>query len=278
MNVNKYFPFAFIYFFINSLALPFGLTYTALLAPLFYVWILLIRKKEILLPFIAILVPFVIIHLAVVEVDTGSYMISLLNLVLVYIFCQAVYTFLLVCQDTGKIFHRILVINFIACLIAIPFYFTPYFSILWDEQDITEGVGKLRRLRLLTYEPSYYAFLFAPLFFYFLLQYFFRLNKVRGTLLLIMLFLPYLLSFSIGVIGAISLSLFLTWIIYFKKLTSKRRIANAIITSGVAFGSVLMVLLLFFRDNPVFTRIANIFNELDKSGMGRTVDAFLLTC
>lgn len=277
MRVNKYLPFAVIYFFINSVALPFGLTYTALLAPLFYAWILLIRKKEVLLPFIAILLPFVTIHIAVVEVDTASYMISFLNLVLVYIFCQAVYTFLLVCQDIEKIFRWILVINFIACLIAIPIYFTPFFSILWDEQDITEGVGKLRRLKLLTYEPSYYAFLFSPVFFYFLLQYFFRLNKIRGSLLLIMLFVPYLLSFSIGVIGAILLALFFTWIIYFKKLSSKRRITNAIITSGVVAGSVLIALLLFFRHNPVFTRIANIFNGLDKSGKGRTVDAFMLT-
>ena len=274
--MNKYFPFAFIYFFINSLALPFGLTYTALLAPLFYAWILLIRKKEILLPFIAILLPFIIIHIAVVEVDTASYMISLLNLVLVYIFCQAVYTFLLVCKDIEKIFYHILIINFIACLIAIPLYFTPYFHILWNEQDITEGVGKLRRLKLLTYEPSYYAFLFTPLFFYFLLQYFFKQNKTRGSLLLIMLFLPYLLSFSIGVIGAILLALFFTWIIYFNKLTSKKRIANTIITAGVMLVSVMTVLVLFFRHNPVFTRIANIFNGLDKSGKGRTVDAFLL--
>jgi len=277
MRVNKYFPFAVIYFFINSVALPFGLTYTALLAPLFYVWILLIRKKEILLPFIAILLPYIIIHIAVVEVDTTSYLISLLNLVLVYIFCQAVYTFLLVCKDIEKIFRRILIINFSACLIALPIYFTSYFPILWDEQDITQGVGKLRRLRLLTYEPSYYAFLFTPLFFYFLLQYFLRQNKIRGGFLLPMLFVPYLLSFSIGVIGAILLALFFTWLIYFNKLTSKKRIANAIITGGVSLASVMMVLVLFFRHNPVFTRVANIFNGLDKSGKGRTADAFLLT-
>ena len=55
--LNKYLPFACIYFFINSLALPFGLTYTSLLAPFFYIWILIVRKKEIVLPFIAILLP-----------------------------------------------------------------------------------------------------------------------------------------------------------------------------------------------------------------------------
>ena len=276
MNVNKYFPFAFIYFFINSLALPFGLTYTALLAPLFYVWILLIRKKEILLPFIAILLPFIVIHITVVEVDVQTYAISLLNLLLVYIFCQTVYTFLHVCSDIEKIFRRILVINFILCLIAIPFYFTPYFPVFWDEQILTGGVGKLRRLRMFTYEPSYYALLFTPLFFFFVLQYFFRQNKISNGLLLMMLFLPYLLSFSIGVIGAVLTASFLTWIIHFKRLTAKRRVANAVITGGFAIASIIFVLVFFFRHNPIFTRIGNILSGEDSSGKGRTVDAFLL--
>ncbi|MGZ8524301.1 MAG: hypothetical protein ACXWV1_07720 [Chitinophagaceae bacterium] len=276
MNVNKYFPFAFIYFFINSLWLPFGLTYTVLLAPLFYVWILLVRRKEVLLPFIIILLPFIILHLAIVQPEIQTYSISLLNLLLVYVFCQAVYTFLHVCNDVEKIFTRILIFNFVACLVAIPLYFTPYFSILWDEQDITEGVGKLRRLKLFTYEPSYYALLFTPFFFFFLLQYLFRQNKINGRLLLLMLFLPYLLSFSIGVMGAVLLAVFLTWVIYFKKLTSKRRIVNAIITGGIGLASVLVVLVLFFRHNPIFTRIGNILIGKDTSGKGRTIDAFIL--
>ena len=276
MKINKYFPFAVIYFFINSLALPFGLTYTALLAPFFYIWILLTRKKEILLPFIAVLLPFIIIHITVVEPEINSYAISLLNLLLVYVFCQAVYTFLHVCKDIEKIFRGILVINFIVCLVAIPLYFTPYFSILWDEQVIAAGVGKFRRLRLFTYEPSYYALLFIPFFFYFLLQYFFRQNTIRGGLLLLMLFLPYILSFSIGVMGAAFLAGIITWFIHFRRLTTKRRIANTIITGCVVLTSTMLVLVLFFRHNPVFTRIRNIFSGQDSSGKGRTVDAFLL--
>ena len=278
MNVNKYFPFAFIYFFVNSLALPFGLTYTALLAPLFYVWILLIRKKEILLPFIAILLPFIVIHIMIVGVDTKTYAISLFNLLLVYVFCQAVYTFLHVCNDIEKIFRRILIINFVICLGAIPLYFTPYFSIFWDEQILTEGVGKLRRLRLFMYEPSYYALVFTPFFFFFLLQYFLSQNKIFEALLLLMLFLPYLLSFSIGVIGAVLAASFFTWITHFKKLTSKKRVANAIITGGFIIASIMLVLVFFFRQNPIFTRIGNILSGQDSSGKGRTVDAFLLAC
>jgi len=76
--------------------------------------------------------------------------------------------------------------------------------------------------------------------------------------------------------AAIALALFLTWMVYFRRLTRKRRIANAVITGGVSLASVLFFLVLFFRNNPVFTRIGNIFSGRDTSGRGRTVEAFLL--
>jgi hypothetical protein len=276
MKVNKYFPFAVTYFFVNSLALPFGLTYTALLAPFFYVWILITRKKDILLPFIAILFPFVIIHITVVGVETKSYFLSLVNYLLVYAFCQAVYTFLKVCKDIEKVLRRILFLNFILCLIAIVIYFTPYYELVWAEQNISAGVAKIRRLKLFTYEPSYYALLFTPIFFFFLMQYFFRQNTIPPGRLLVMLFLPYMLSFSIGIIGAIMLAIILTWLIYFGRLTRKRRIINAIIYTGAAFVSGMIILILFFRHNPIFSRIGNIFSGKDTSGKGRTIDAFIL--
>jgi len=276
MSLNKYLPFAYIYFFINAVALPFGLTYTALLAPFFYVWVLLARKKEVLLPFIIMLLPFIIVHLTIVDAEVKSYAVSLLNLLLVYIFCQAVYTFLLVCRDIEKIFRGIVIMNFIVCLLAIPLYFTPWSFIAWDEQVLTEGVGRLRRLKLFTYEPSYYALLFTPFFFFFLLQYFFRQSRMRGIILLPMLILPYILSLSVGVTGAIFLSGLITWIIHFRKLTKKRRIANAIITGGVLVVAGVLILILFFGNNQVFARLSDILSGRDNSARGRTVDAFLL--
>ncbi|HEY6504019.1 MAG TPA: hypothetical protein VIZ28_08605 [Chitinophagaceae bacterium] len=275
MKLNRYLPFAFIYFFFNSLALPFGLTYTAVLAPFFYAWLLYIRKRDVLLPFIILLIPFIIAHF-LAGVETWSYAISLLNVLLIYIFCQAVYTFFKVCNDPEKIFRSILIFNFILCLIAIPFYFTSYYEWFWMEQNISAGITDIRRLKLFTYEPSYYATLFTPVFFYFLLQYFFGQNTIMAKWLLIMLFLPYVLSFSIGVIGAVLLAGFFTWLIWFRRLTRKRRVLNALISSGAFFISGMMILLLFFRNNPVFSRLGNVFAGEDTSGKGRTVDAFIL--
>src|SRR6266581_152186 len=157
------------------------------------------------------------------------YLLSLANLILVYIFCQSGYTFLKVCHAPEKIFRWILILNFILCLVAIPIYFTPYFSWLWLDQNISAGLQSVRRLKLFTYEPSYYALLFLPIFFFYLLQYFFRLNTIRSGWLLLMLFVPYVFSFSIGVISAALLAGIVTWLTYFIRLTQKRRIFNAII-------------------------------------------------
>lgn len=276
MRINKYFPFVFIYFFINSVALPFGLTYTALLAPLFYVWILLRRKKEVILPFLAILFPFIVIHIAVIGVDLKSYSISFVNFLLVYISSQAVYTFLVECKEPEKIFSKILLLNFLFCLIAIPFYFTSYYELLWIDQDIGGNVGHFRRLKLLTYEPSYYAFLFTPVFFYFLLQYCFQQNKIPGKWLLPMLFVPYILSFSIGVIASTLIAGVIVWIFYFTTLTKKKRIANALIYTGAGFVSTMIIAVLFLRQNPIFKRVKNILAGEDSSGNGRIKDAFIL--
>ena len=148
MKINKYLPFAFIYFFINSLGLPFGLTYTAILSPLFYWWILKQRKTEILIPFFVCLAPFIIIH-NILGVDVKAYVVSVINYTAVYIFCQAFYTFLKTCEDPGSIFKKILFVNFFFCLVAIIVYFTPFNGLLWMDQTITEGADNFKRLKLL---------------------------------------------------------------------------------------------------------------------------------
>jgi len=276
MKLNLYFLFVFIYFFINSLGLPFGLTWMSLFAPLFYVWILIKRKRDVLLPFLAILLPFAIVHLTSPHVQLQPYTISLVNLLMVYIFSQAVYTLVRSSVDLEWIFTRILIINFILCLLAIPIYFTPLWDWLWMEQSITTGIGDFRRLKMFTYEPSYYSLLFIPFFFYFLLRYFSGQNKLPPALLLPMIFLPLILSFSIGVLGAAFIALLITGIVFFKKLIKHRRVLNALIYFVAGTLLTGLVLVVFFRDNALFLRLANIIAGEDTSGKGRTIDAFIL--
>lgn len=277
MKVNLYFLVAIVYFFFNSVGLPFGLTWLSLFAPFFYAWILLKRKKEVMLPFLLVILPFATVHLLTYHVEWKSYAVSLLNLVLVYISCQAFYTFLKECRSKEKIFSRLLVMNFILCLVAIPLYFTPWWELAWMEQSISAGISGVRRLKLFTYEPSYYALLFTPLFFYFLLKFFRGGHTVRPLILLPMIFLPLLLSFSIGVIGATVMAMVIGFMIHFRTLVKQRRIFNTLVYAGAGMAILLVVLFVFFRDNPLFLRVENILAGEDTSGRGRTLDAFILS-
>ncbi len=276
MGTNKYFPFAVIYFFLNSIGLPLGLTYTTLLAPLFYYWVVITRKREILWPFFLVLIPFMIVHLNE-GVDQKRYFVSLLNLTAVYIFCQAFYTFLKKCKDIEGIFRKLVIINFILCLIAIPLYFTDYYDIMWIQQYLTEGVEEIRRLKLFTYEASYYATLFTPLFFFYLLKVMLGQNRKNSLLVLGMILLPYLLSFSMGVISSIVISLAVMYVLLFRYLSRKKRIWWLVIFISGSFIFILTALFIFFPGNSLFIRIENIFSGNDISGKGRTTDAFLLS-
>ena len=269
MKINKYLPFAFIYFFVNSLGLPFGLTYTAILSPLFYWWVITERKKEILLPFLVCLAPFVIVQL-ILGVDLGVYIISVINYIAVYIFCQAFYTFLGTGEDIEKIFRRILVINFFLCLVAVGIYFTPYNEILWMQQTITQGAENFTRLKLFTYEASYYASLFTPLFFFYFMQVILKQNKINSWLLLIILIVPYILSFSIGVISCLLLSALITYLIYFRSLSKKKRVLTLLIVTASVSVSFFMIIWLFVPHNVIFLRLENILSGNDTSGNGRT--------
>ncbi|HEX6428420.1 MAG TPA: hypothetical protein VF008_12065 [Niastella sp.] len=275
MRINKYFPVAFIYFFINSLGLPFGLTFTALLSPFLYIWVIVTRRQEVLWPFLLAVTPIVLIHLSI-GVDTKSYFISLLNMTLVYVFCQAAYTFFIKCHHPEEIFKVLLIINFICCLIAIPLFFTPYDHILWMKQFLTTGVKDFRRLSLLTYEPSYYALLFTPLFFYFLLQLVSYRNTINGWLLLVMILLPLVLSFSLGVISAIVMAMVVIFAVHFKRLLRNKRVMNLLGFAALVGVTALFVSLVFFPDNIIFVRIGNVVSGKDPSGKGRTFEAFWL--
>ncbi len=276
MQVNRFLPFALIYFFFNTVALPFGLTWMALLGPLFYIWIILQRKKEVLLPFLIMMLPFMVMHFTVSGVELKTYIISMLNIIMVYIACQAFYTFFITCSNIEKIFRTILIVNFFFCLAGIVFYFTPWDHIFWIEQNLTSGVKDFRRFKLFTYEASYYATLFIPVFFFFLLQYIFMQNRIKNYWLLPMLFLPFILSFSLGVISASVIAGTVVTLFHFRQLLVKRRVVNMFINIGVLSAAVLTILVVYYRHNPLFTRLLNVLSGNDQSAKGRTADSFFL--
>ena len=275
MKVDKYLLFALLFFFVNSLGLPMGLTYTAILSPLLYWWVLVTRKKDVLLPFFAVLAPFIILQL-LSGVDTKSYVSSLLYYVTVYIFVQAAFTFMVQVRDLESIFRKILIINFVFCLIAIPLYFTPFYDILWIQQFLTRGVDNFKRFKLFTYEASYYSTLFVPIFLFYFFRIILHQNRSNSWLLLLMIILPLALSFSLGVITAIFLAGILTFAIHPIRLFSKKRTVHLLLLVGGSTLLVLIIMTVFFPDNAFFVRMGNILSGQDNSGRGRTTESFYL--
>lgn len=274
MKWNNYLAIAILYFFFNSTGLPFGLTFMVLLAPLFYAWVVLKRKKEVLLPFFTCMLPFIVVHVFVARVEMKEYLISFANITAVYIFCQAFYTWLIRDADKEKIFRVLLWLNTGLCLVAMAAYFTPLNNIFWIKQTLTANVEDFLRLKMFTYEASYYALVFTPLFLFYLLQYVLARNRTSSTALLVMLFLPLVLSFSIGVILCLILAGLLTFMIHFRSLRTKRRIVNGAILLGLFTAAISIVVFVFFRENALFLRFENIIAGKDTSAMGRTAEAF----
>jgi hypothetical protein len=223
-----------------------------------------------------LLFPFVFIHLAWIGVDDKTYLISLVNLTAVYVFGQAFYTFLKTCREPELIIRRIVTANFVLCLIAIPFYFTSFSYFFWSSQPLTEGVENFKRLRLFTYEPSYYATLFVPFFFFCFLKIILGQNRTNAWLLLLMILVPYLLSFSLGVMTAMFLSFVLVSGFHFRRLIVKKRIINLALLSTVVIIPAVVLFVRFFPDNTLLFRIENIVSGHDSSGKGRTYEAFFL--
>ena len=276
MKINKYWPIVFVYFFLNSVGLPWGLLYTTILSPLLYYWVIKTRRKDIMIPFLAVIIPFAICQI-LTGVDFGKYIVSLLNIAAVYIFAQTTYTFLITCENKEKIFRRILYTNFALCLIAIPFYSSPYYDIFWISQTFTDGVKDFVRLKMFTYEASYYAVLFTPVFLFYFYQLMLRKNKISPWILTPLLLTPYILSLSIGVLVCLLLTLILVYLIHSRPLTRKGRMLYLLLFGSLVAIIGLIGLFLFAPRNALVVRLDNIFTGHDISSQGRTTDAFVLS-
>jgi hypothetical protein len=225
MKVNKYLPFAFVYFFINPVGLPMGLLYTTLLTPFFYIWMVLKGRRLIILKFFLFATPFILNHI-LNGVDLKVYLRSLVLILSVYIFSYAFYTLLSKGTKLENIFRKITLTNFVLTLVALLFLITPYRSILWSDWTFSYSAvyfNNLPRLEMLTYEPSYYATLLVPFFAFYFIEYVLKENPKHGFLNLLIVLFPLILSFSFGVLSGLILSIGILFLINFPLvLTSKK--------------------------------------------------------
>jgi len=275
IKLNKYLPFAIVYFFFNSFLLPHGLLYTTILTPLFLLWLYRFPLFNYIWLYFVITAPFVMVHLWN-GVNISSYFISYTLLFTVYIFCLVFYQFLRECKSLGNIYKNIALINFFLVCIALIALFIPWIrDIFWTYTMMTSGAERIYRLKLFTYEASYYSLLLLPiaLFFYLKMVLYRFPDKWLGFLIVTV---PLLLSISFGVILGLVISLFLVFCSDIRLFTYSEKLPRYFITILSLLLISLMIMWKLNPDNILFIRIANIFEGQDTSLRGRTFDALYL--
>jgi len=275
MKVSKYYPFAFVYFFVNAVGLPFGLLYTIILTPIFYLWIIIKGKRLILFKFFALATPFIIVHL-INGVDIFQYAKSWALFFTVYIFCYSFYTLITWYDGIEEIFKKISIANFLLTIVALFFVFTSFRSVFWDAGHWATNSQAWPRLSMLTYEASYYATLLVPIFAFYFIPFILRQNMKKSFIQLLVIAIPLILTLSLGVIGSLFIATVMLILLNIRRfLTSKRLLYSLVIIATIGFVAFIF-LIVFYRDNPLFSRAASFVMGNDQSGRGRTTEAFYL--
>ena len=267
---KKFLPVAILYFFFNGVFLPFGMFYTTLLAPCFYLWLRGKRQRWITIKFLLVLAPFIVIHLRHGVDSKFYYLRSLLLLwtvyVTVYAFCYALKN----ARLAEYLFLTIIPINFYASIACLLLALTPMGPRLWNHNfSALEGTGYLPRLQMLCSEPSVYGLLLVPLLIYAVMR---LLNgfTVGNMARCAMVLFPVLLSQSFGTITMCAAGVAVASLSKAKDLLRKREAWMILILLA------LLLALIAFTPNPVSTRMASVLSGKDSSTASRTFFGFLV--
>ena len=275
LTMNKYLPVAVLYFFFNSFMLPHGLLYTTILTPLFLIWLLRYPSFHYLFYFFLFTVPFAVIHFEQ-GVNTEFYLKSYALFFTWFVFGVAFYQFLKNCNTLRSIFRLLVLINFVFLIIAcVAFFSTSLRDSFWLTTFVSRKLDQFPRLMMLTYEPSYYSTLLAPIAIYYYLKMIMR--QLPGwQLYAIMISVPLVLSFSLGILLGIPIAFLFLFLFRLPRLMRNIKY-QYIIFGSVALLAVGFILVFFlYPNNPLFVRISNLFTGHDSSFRGRTVEAYYL--
>ncbi|HMQ60553.1 MAG TPA: hypothetical protein PKE06_07795 [Flavilitoribacter sp.] len=264
------------FFFLNTVFLPAGLLYTTLLTPLFLLFLVKQRNLKGISWYLALSLPltwFYLTHGA----DGSTYLRSYILFSSAAIFTIWVYHFLRnQIKRPALYFRTIATYNAIFTGIALLFFLTPAGKqAFWSFEPIHPAIPTIPRLKMLVYEPSFYAFQLAPVVLYYFLSYMFTEGyKYLAALCLLTVSLVFSLSF--GVIGGLMIAVLLIILLHFFKLIRLRKLFFA--TFYLALGLIGLGLAVFYLmpANPLAERIDMIMNGYDTSANGRTWEAFVL--
>ncbi len=273
LSYQQIIVYAVIYFFFNSLLLPHGLLYTTLLTPLMLYFLFKHGKlKQTFLWGILFLIPIPFQILG--HVDIKSFAVSTTMILSVFFLLM---TTLLIVRNNEEVFERVfrkvLLINGILVLLAILIYpVTSIRWILWYDEILTRGLELIPRLKLFTYEASYYSLIMMPVFLYFILTILMG-NEKHSMIVSITIGVSIILSLSFGVIGALIIALIISLIFTWKYAPPFMR--RFILLGSITFLIIITLMVFIWPENPIYYRVENIFKGEDTSAMGRLVYSFM---
>ncbi|MET1258517.1 hypothetical protein ABV409_04205 [Flagellimonas sp. DF-77] len=271
MKLGLFTIIAIVYFFFNSFGLPFGLRYTLFLAPFLFFQVSKTYWR-ILLLYVLLAFFYFIIHYVNGIVDYFEYFKSfLLHSAVMFLVIGFYHRLKKKPESVFEAIRNLTWLNLIATLFAVCVIWIPIVSDKIWRMDYSADSSP--QLRMLTYEPSYYCLLLAPLLFYYISK-IEKNAKLTNVILLGSLVASLLLSRSLGVIACIILSLAINYV-RLDFLKKKRNLqllffTFLIVTTGLA------TLVIVNPDNALVIRTLNFINGKDISGSARVFDAWVL--
>ncbi len=272
VSVNKYVPFVLLYFFFNSLLLPEGLLYTTFLTPLFLYEIVRGQKLSILFAAILLITAFFILH-SFSRINELYYAKSFILFITVIIFSIYFSLFVSKVDNIGRLFKYIIYTNALLLPFAVISLKTGVLKdYFWYMVPFTPDMPVTPRLKMFTYEASYYSLLLVPISFYTIWNFILKMN-VRNAFLLMLVLIPLLMSFSLGVMAGIVITLVIVFALSIKMFLKNKRLLMLLVVCVAAFTCLLFILFKYFPETALVTRIRNIPSGKDTSARGRTYEA-----
>jgi hypothetical protein len=263
--------FVFLFFF-NRVGLPFGLSFDMILAPFFLYTIFKEFNQSTLYKAISILLVFGIIH-AFLGVNYTAFFVSNVIFLALIIGVICFYQRAKQIDYFEEIILRITQLNVVFTIIALATLFFLKSTYLWYLVPYTSNAEALPRLKLFTEEASHYSFLLLPVFYYWLYQLLAQFNwRTFGYLMSIIISL--ILSFSLGVLSIIAITLILVLMLYSRSILSHQHYRKFLLILLFILVTIGLLLAFFFPINPLTIRINNLINGQDTSGRGRTYESF----
>jgi hypothetical protein len=265
--VHKYFPLAVLYFFFNSTGLPTGLFFTGILAPVFYIWLILQGRRWVTVSFLALLFPFFLTH-GILGIESPLfYARSTALLWTAYITGYAFCWGLLRTQDLERLFDELIVINFLAAMVAVLALLTPARDVLWYNDANVFGGSHIYRLQLLASEPSVYGGLMIPLVVFATLR-LMRAPTKRSLTYTLMVAVPFLLCQSFEGIGSFFIGMSLVILVSFRHLLKQPRTIIVVVLLAVVVAAIVLT------PNPISQRLTQVASGEDSSAHSRTIFSF----